>query len=114
MDEQLNELAPELMQAIQDQVDTALAFVDQLFIDEKYNKILAAYEHESDNLTRLELFLQVVYYGNMLRGDNQAALLGLHAGVRAAFMYGILLERQKLVKSKLTPVLSTLKEGIVQ
>lgn len=105
----------ELLQVFGRMVKEAEALIVRLVEAEMHNKILPSLpERVNKDFELLEVYLQTSYYGNIVRGDKDLAILGLQTAIRAAFLYGYAQAAQQNQDVKLTPLLGKFSGGIVQ
>lgn len=111
------EISDELLDVYTTLIKKSQEFIQKMVAAENDNKILPNIpEQVHKDFELLEVYVQTMYYGNIVKGDNQAAIMGLQTAVRAAFLYGFAYALQNdLDKVKFTPLLfGGVTKGVVQ
>lgn len=111
----MEEANEELLQVFAHMVAQAELLIARLVDAEMNNKILPNLpEQVSKDIELLEVYMQTAYYGNIVRGDKDRAILGLQTAIRATFLYGYAQALYEKQDTRLTPLLSNFNGGIVQ
>lgn len=110
------EISEELMEIYATLIKQAQELIQRMVEAEQTNKILPSVTQQVlKDFELLEVYMQTMYYGNIVKGDSNAAIAGLQTAIRAAFLYGYTYALQNNADDvKFTPLLGGLTRGIVQ